>query len=220
MAAGRGDRFGRPKQFTPLHGRPMIVWAIERFEREAAIDSIVLVVSPGSEERVTDVVEQEGFAKIHAIVAGGETRQESVWQGLQALDEASERVLVHDAARACLSQPLLERMIAALAQNDAVVPALPVVDTLIHQSDGELNAMLDRENIAGVQTPQAFRTALLIKAHRSAAASGLKSSDDGSLVFALGEPVRTIEGERTNIKITFEEDLRIAEAIIDLQRQC
>jgi 2-C-methyl-D-erythritol 4-phosphate cytidylyltransferase len=221
MAAGSGERFGggEPKQFVLLHDRPMLTWTIDRFEANTVVDRITLVVTPGDEERVAKLVEGEGFKKVCGIVAGGETRQQSVLSGLEALDESSERVLVHDAARPCLSPALLERIFDALGDNAAVVPALAAVDTLVHVDDGHLDAILDRVNISSVQTPQAFRTELLLRVHRWADARGLTSNDEGSLVLAMGERVRTIPGERANIKITYEEDIRIAEAILSLQRQ-
>jgi 2-C-methyl-D-erythritol 4-phosphate cytidylyltransferase len=221
VAAGSGERFGgsEPKQFVPLHDRPMITWTIEPFEATGAVDRITLVVTPGDEERVATLVQGEGFKKVRAIVAGGQARQQSVRLGLEALDDSSERVLVHDAARPCLSQALLERILGALSDNAAVVPAVDAVDTLVRVDDGYLDTILDRVNISSVQTPQAFRTELLMRAHRWADARGLASSDDGSLVLAMGERVRTIPGERTNIKITYEGDIRIAEAILGPQRQ-
>jgi 2-C-methyl-D-erythritol 4-phosphate cytidylyltransferase len=215
VAAGTGERFGKgPKQFAPLHGRPVIAWAIEPFSRNDRIGGITVVVAPGHEERVRRLAAENGLNKIHAIVPGGDTRQDSVKRGLEALDANSESVLIHDAARPCLSGELLQRILEALRSTDAVVPSEPVVDTLIHERGGALNAILDRVGISRVQTPQGFRTSLIRRAHRNAEAKGIVSSDDASLVFALGEPVKTVAGERGNIKITFEDDLAIAEAIV------
>jgi 2-C-methyl-D-erythritol 4-phosphate cytidylyltransferase len=123
-------------------------------------------------------------------------------------------VLIHDAARPCLSDALRDRLIDALAAHDAVVPAVPVTDTLIRDLDAGVDAILDRVHIAGVQTPQAFRLELIRRAHAAARDRGFKSSDDGSLVLALGEKVATVPGERTNLKVTFRDDLMIAEAIL------
>jgi len=108
--------------------------------------------------------------------------------------------------------------LADLRDNDAVIPVTPAVDTLVREDGGMLDALLDRVHISAVQTPQAFRTDLIVRAHREAEAKGFSSSDEGSLVFALGETVRTIPGERTNIKITFEDDVPIAEAILGRAR--
>jgi 2-C-methyl-D-erythritol 4-phosphate cytidylyltransferase len=215
VAAGSGERFGgRPKQFIALCGRPVIVWAAEAFGRHPDVERITVVAEPGREQEVSSILEGHGVPKIAGVVAGGDTRQDSVRNGLAALPPASETVLVHDAARPCLSGALLQRIVDALAANDAVVPALPAVDTLIREASGRVREIVDRAGICGVQTPQGFRTELLRRAHADAQANGVRSSDDGSLVVALGQPVATVAGERTNIKITYEEDLAIAESIL------
>ena len=221
MAAGSGDRFGsgEPKQFIHLYRRPMLVWSIERFADHPRIDAITVVVAPGSEAQVDQLVERYELRKVRAPVVGGATRQESVSLGLMSLGDEAERVLIHDAARPCVTEALITSMLDKLEEHDAVIPALPAVDTLIHEREGQLDAILDRVNVSGVQTPQGFKTELIVKAHRRAESRGLQASDDGSLVFALGVPVQTVVGERTNIKVTYEDDIRIAEAILELQKQ-
>jgi 2-C-methyl-D-erythritol 4-phosphate cytidylyltransferase len=221
MAAGAGKRFegAEPKKFHSLRGRPALAWAIERFGIHRSVDSISVVVAPGEEDRVRALVVSEQLAKVGQIIHGGATRQESVWMGLESLDPSCDTVLVHDAARPCLTASLVDRTLDALASCDAVVPVWPVVDTLVREEDGRVDAILDRAHIYGVQTPQGFRTGLLVKAHCRAQSDGFVSSDDGSLVFALGEPVMTIPGESTNIKITYIEDAMIAGAILERQRR-
>jgi len=215
MAAGSGDRFGgEPKQFLPLRNKPVIVWAIESFCDHPDVGGITVVAEPGREHEIGELLESYCVEEIEEIVPGGETRQDSVRRGLEALRSTSVTVLVHDAARPCLSGVLLQRILDALCGVDAVVPALPAVDTLIREKANRLHAVVDRTGISGVQTPQGFRTELLRRAHANAEAKGIVSSDDGSLVLAMGEPVSTVPGERTNIKITFEEDMAIAEAIL------
>lgn len=219
MAAGTGERFGgESKQFALLAGKPMLAWSLERFTRDNACDRITIVVTPGTETRVQQLVDEYGFEKINGIVPGGDTRQSSVRFGLELLSPDSERVLVHDAARPCLSESLLQKVIAALDDADAVVPSAPAVDTMIREESNIVADIVDRTGLSVVQTPQGFRTALLRRAHKHAESSSVTSSDDGSLVVALGEAVATVMGERTNIKVTFEDDLRIAEAILNLQR--
>lgn len=216
MAAGTGERFGEkiPKQFCPLNGCPALAWTVRAFSAVDAVTDLVIVITPGLEGRVTAMVDEHGFDKVCRIVAGGDTRQESVRNGLESLADEVKFVLVHDAARPCVSVELIDRVTAALETCGAVVPALPVVDTLIMQKDEAVDAILDRNHIAGVQTPQGFRAELLMKAHRRAASRGLRSSDDGSLVLAMGETVRVVRGEPNNIKITYREDLIVAEAIL------
>ena len=216
MAAGAGERFAGkgPKTLFPLLGIPTLVWPARRFARHRAVDSIVVVAAPGEEARIRSTLDDHRIDKVSRVVAGGATRQESVRRGLETLDPECGDVLIHDAARPCLTADLIDRVIEALGSHAAVIPVLPVVETLVREANGSVDAILDRVHISGAQTPQGFHAALILRAHRSAKSKGFASSDDGSLVFALGEKVQTIEGERTNIKITYSEDAPIAEAIL------
>jgi 2-C-methyl-D-erythritol 4-phosphate cytidylyltransferase len=155
-----------------------------------------------------------GISKIAGVVAGGKTRQESVRLGLDTLDPSFNVVLIHDAVRPCVTPALIGRVLDAASAGGAVIPVCPAVDTLVRENAGAVDAILDRVHISDVQTPQGFSRDLILRAHRRAKATGFTSSDDGSLVFAMGEKVLAIGGERTNIKITYAEDAPIAEAII------
>jgi 2-C-methyl-D-erythritol 4-phosphate cytidylyltransferase len=216
MAAGRGQRFegGAPKQLTLVGGRPMVAWSIERFATFAEIERVVLVIPPAQTDAWRATLAEPSGELVSDVVEGGQRRQESVRLGLEALPEAITHVLIHDAARPCLSTQLLAQIVEAVRRNDAVVPAVPVVDTLAVESGATIDAIVDRTNIVSVQTPQAFEKQLVLRAHRKAYADGLRSSDDGSLVRALGGKVKTIPGERTNMKITYAEDVTIAEEIL------
>ena len=234
MAAGTGERFESkdPKKFYTLLDRPMLVWTAERFAVHPGIDSITVVVTPGEEKRVSSVLDEHGVpggASVVAggdgvsggvsVVAGGATRQESVRLGLESLDPSVDIVLIHDAARPCLTPLLIDRTLDVLKEHAAVIPAVPVVDTLVREEDGNVAAIVDRTHISGVQTPQGFHRNLIVRAHAEAVRRGSVVSDDGSLVLAIGEEVRTIPGEGTNIKITYIEDAVIAEAILSRQRR-
>ncbi len=216
VAAGTGERFGarEPKQFCRLGGRPVLAWAIGAFSSCPAVDSIALVMTPGLEDRAAALVEEYQLEKVETIIAGGAVRQESVRLGLDAVLASTENVLVHDAARPCVTAALIDRVCGALARHAAVIPSVPAVDTLALEVNGSVDAILDRSRIRGVQTPQGFRAELLDRAHRRAAARGLMSSDDGSLIYAMGERVKTVPGDPANIKITYQADLKIAETIL------
>ena len=220
MAAGRGDRFegNTPKQLALVNGRPMIAWSIERFSTCAAVETIILVVPPDQTGAWQAAMAEPSGGHVSNLVNGGERRQDSVRLGIEALPEDVTHVLVHDAARPCLSAKLLDRIVGALNNSDAVVPVVPVVDTLVVDTNGRVDAIVDRATIAGVQTPQAFEKQLLLRAHRKALADGLRSSDDGSLVLALGESVTTVSGDRLNIKVTYPDDVPVAEAILTQAR--
>jgi len=216
MAAGRGDRFQgiAPKQLALVSGRPMVAWSIERLAGCRDIEQVFLVVPPDQTEAWRTAMAEPAGRYVNDLVRGGQRRQDSVRLGLEALPEEATHVVIHDAARPCLTQELLDRILEALGEHDAVVPAVPAVDTLVVDTAGAIDAIVDRANIAGVQTPQAFEKHLILRAHRKAHADGLESSDDGSLVLALGSSVKTIPGDRTNIKVTYPEDIAIAEAIL------
>lgn len=216
MAAGSGSRFdaGTPKQTTTINGRAMLTWSAEVLAASPMVSGLILVAPSGHEESFSRLLGEEAARKLRAAVVGSATRQDSVYNGLEQVPEGTTHVLIHDAARPCLSAALRDRVIDALATHDAVVPAVPVTDTLIRDIDAGVDAILDRVSIAGVQTPQGFRLDLIRRAHRIARERGFKSSDDGSLVLALAEKVATVPGERTNLKVTFRDDVIIAEAIL------
>ncbi len=225
MAGGSGERFAAasdrgadathaPKQLAPLAGRAMIAWSADTLARSARVAHLVIALPVGTESDVRAVLSPDAAEKTHAFVAGGATRQESVFNALRALSDDATHVLIHDAARPCLSPSLVESVLDALSRHDAVVPVVAATDTLVRDYQGRVDAIIDRVYVAGVQTPQAFRRDLIVRAHREARARGFHSSDDGSLVLALGEPVHTVPGERTNIKVTFRDDVAIAEAIL------
>lgn len=220
MAAGRGDRFegNTPKQLALVNGRPMIAWSIERFSACADVKTIILVVPPDQTGAWQAAMAEPSGGHVSNLVNGGERRQDSVRLGIEALPEDVTHVLVHDAARPCLSAKLLDRIVGALNNSDAVVPVVPAVDTLVVDINGRVDAIVDRATIAGVQTPQAFEKQLLLRAHRKAHADGLRTSDDGSLVLALGESVTTVPGDRMNIKVTYPDDVPVAEAILTQAR--
>ena len=216
MAAGSGSRFdaGTAKQTTMLDGRAMLAWSAEMLAVSARVSGLVLVAPAGQEAAFTALLAEQAARKLRAAVSGGNSRQDSVYNGLERVPEGTTHVLIHDAARPCLSPALRDRVIDALASHDAVVPAVPVTDTLIRDMDAGVDAILDRVNLAGVQTPQGFRLELIRSAHRIARERGFKSSDDGSLVLALAENVATVPGERSNLKVTYRDDVIIAEAIL------
>ncbi len=223
MAGGSGERFAgeaaqgdnrAPKQLAPLRGRPMIAWSTDVVANAERVTSFVIAAAPELETSMRDALSPAAAQKLYAFAAGGVTRQESVFNALRALPDGVTHVLIHDAARPCASPALINRMLDAVALHDAVVPAVAATDTLVRDYQGRVDAIIDRVYVAGVQTPQAFRLDLILRAHREARARGFQSSDDGSLVLALGEPVFTVPGERTNIKVTYRDDVAIAEAIL------
>ncbi|MEY2450794.1 MAG: 2-C-methyl-D-erythritol 4-phosphate cytidylyltransferase [Acidimicrobiaceae bacterium] len=197
VAAGAGTRYGRPKQFETLGDRRVVDWSL--FIARELTDHVVLVVP------VDHVDDGEPLADV--VVAGGETRSASVRAGLAALPDEVTHVLVHDAARPVPVTDVWRRVLSALEQGaDGVVPVVPVTDTL-RERDG---ATVDRERFVAVQTPQGFRVDVLRAAH----ADGSEGTDDASLAEANGAKVVLVDGDPTNIKITDESHLAMAELLV------
>lgn len=217
-AAGRGERLGlgTPKALRPIAGTPMLVHAVRALEAARCVD-LVVVVAP--EEFVTDVQALMTQVAVELqVVAGGETRQASVLRGLIALPDDVDVVLVHDAARPLVPADVVTNVVAAVrAGHPAVIPALPVVDTIKRiDSTSHVVETIDRSELRAVQTPQGFSRAVLQRVH--AEADGDDITDDGGLVEAAGIPVLIIEGHEEALKVTRPLDLVIAEAIVAKRR--
>jgi len=211
LAAGRGERMDAtiPKALMAFGGSSIVARAVERASA-AAVSGVVVVAPPGWEGEVGRLVEAY---RVVAVVAGGTTRQASVAAGLSVVPPTAERVLCHDAARPLASTDLFTRTLEALEGWDGVVPTLPMVDTVKRVQDGRIEGTEPRGFLALAQTPQAFSAAALRDAHERALREGFDGSDDALLLERAGYRVRAIEGERTNLKITTPDDIRLAEAL-------
>lgn len=204
MAAGTGTRFGAPvpKQYLPLLGRPVIRHAAEALLREGLVRRLLPVVAAGEESRVADLL---AGLPVLPPVTGGATRAASVRAGLEALAaDPPETVLVHDAARPVIPPGTLAALRAALEAAPGAIPAQPVSDTLKRGADGRIVATVPRDGLFRAQTPQAFRFAALLAAHRRGDGS---ATDDAALLEAAGLPVALVPGGESNVKITWPEDL-------------
>ena len=222
VAGGRGERFGseEPKQFQLLEGRMLLEYAAEALHDSPLVHGIAVVVPAGWESRLRSRLAGAGLAdKLVAILAGGETRRESVWLGLQAL-AGFTHVLVHDAARPFLTQSLIRDTVASVHRHGAATTALPVSDTLMRGGVEEESASttVNREGIWAVQTPQVFEMKLLLEAHERARGLGRDATDDGGLVLELGYPLDFVRGNWWNIKVTRAEDLHRARCILKMRK--
>jgi 2-C-methyl-D-erythritol 4-phosphate cytidylyltransferase len=202
VAAGTGTRFGGAKQFAALGGRRVVDWSLD--VADAVSEGVVLVVPP---DRPLSA----------AVVAGGATRAESVRRGLLAVPADAEIVVVHDAARPFADRSLFDAVVAAVRHGaDGAVPATPVSDTIKQIDDaGFVIATPARASLVAVQTPQAFRAAILRRAHRGEP----EGTDDASLVEAIGGRVMTVPGDPDNRKLTVPDDLDWARARVALERR-
>lgn len=201
VAGGRGDRFGAPKQFLTVGGRRLVDHAVAA---AGAVCDEVVVVLP--DDRGWD------GEPVAAVVAGGDTRSESVRAGLAAVDPETEIVVVHDAARPLASTGLFELVIDTVrAGADGAVPALEVVDTIKRVDGARVIETVARVGLVAVQTPQAFRASTLRRAHEAST----DATDDAALMEAAGGSVVVVAGEPTNLKITTVADLSVAGALLE-----
>jgi 2-C-methyl-D-erythritol 4-phosphate cytidylyltransferase/2-C-methyl-D-erythritol 2,4-cyclodiphosphate synthase len=215
LAAGDGKRMGGdlPKQFLPLAGRPLLDRSLSAFTGSHRIDGVVLALPSSLSDEVKESYQH--VAKVIAVVDGGAKRQDSVRNALAAVPEETEIILVHDAVRPIVSRDLLGRCVELAREHGAVVPVVPVRDTVKQWDRAEKTLCTrDRSELMLAQTPQGFRAGILRDAYGKAREEGREGTDDASLVEGAGYPVIPVPGEESNVKITIPEDLRIAEGLL------
>lgn len=216
VAAGRGERVGGdvPKQYRMLAGQPVLRRTLQALLQRFAPGEVRVVIDPAHRPLYEKTVCGLGLPE---PLAGGPSRRESVRAGLEALaGDPPQDVWVHDAVRPFVSTTLLDRLAEALATRAAVVPVVAVADSLVRRSDGAVERYVPRAGLARVQTPQAFRFDLLLRAHRTVPCGDF--TDDGSMVWACGEEVATVEGEEENFKLTTPSDFARAERVLATRR--
>ncbi len=215
LAAGRGERAGQaegPKQYRKIGGKAVIARSLEAFTDHPAVGQIIVAIHPDDDALFREAVGDD--ARRIKLVHGGATRQASTRLALEALAESfPKHVMIHDAARPFVDAELIDRVAAALIEAEAVLPALPVSDT-IKRSDRELNVLetVPREDLHAAQTPQAFNYQRIRYAHRQAAGAGLDAfTDDAAIAAWAGLPVRIVRGSVDNIKLTWARDIAMAD---------
>jgi 2-C-methyl-D-erythritol 4-phosphate cytidylyltransferase len=212
-AGGLGTRLGRrtPKQFLRLGGVPILSVTVGLFTAHPSVEAVVVAAPSAHVERARRLVARLARRRPVIVVPGGATRQESVWRAFQQAP-AAEIVVVHDAVRPFIDRRLIEAVVGAAAETGAAICALPITETVKRAREGLVEATLDRSGLWAVQTPQAFRAALLREAHDKALRDGVVGTDDAMLIERLGHPVRVVPGRLDNIKITTAADLHRARA--------
>lgn len=220
-AAGRGERLGpgTPKALRLLAGVPMLVHAVRVLARARLVDLVVVAAPPEDVAGVKRILADHDVPAEVLVVAGGTTRQESVLRALEALPADVEVVLVHDAARPLVPVEVVDAVAAAVRDGaEAVVPALPVADTIKRvDAQGLVHETLERSALRAVQTPQGFRRAVLEAAH-AASDPTLDATDDAGLVERSGHPVHVVPGAEEAFKVTRPLDLVLAEAVLARRR--
>jgi 2-C-methyl-D-erythritol 4-phosphate cytidylyltransferase len=215
VAAGRGERLGGkvPKQYREIAGVPMLLRALRPFTSHPEVAQVVVALPAEDASSPPDWLAALTGGSL-VLVPGGAERSASVAAGLAALSPACEIVLVHDAARPFVGRGLIDAVIQVARTGVGAVPALPLSDTVKETKDPTTKAVgrtVPRDRLWRAQTPQGFPRQLLVRAH--AAAGGEAASDDAALVERLGHEVRLVPGSERNLKVTTEEDLRLAEVI-------
>ena len=220
VAAGKSTRMGPniDKAFLSLGPRPVIAWSLLAFEQCQDIDQIVLVVRRDQITAAQSVAGMFGISKIKAIVPGAGKRQDSVINGMKAMDPDTRIVVVHDSARPCVTAELISNVIKSAKRNGCGIAASPVYDTVKYVERGmTVDHTVDRSKLWAVQTPQAFQASLLTKAYKKVEDEKVVVTDEAGAVELLGEPVRLVEWKKPNFKITTAEDLAVATAILELK---
>lgn len=217
VAAGRGTRMGPniDKLFLEVAGQPVVAHTWARFDSTACIDEIVLVVRVGMEPAFREMGATLGVKKPFHFAAGGAERQDSVWNGLQALNARIDLVAIHDGARPCASRELIEQCVRAANDFGGAVAAQRVTDTIKQSDDGlTIARTVDRATLWSVQTPQAFRVSVIRQAIAAARERGLNLTDDTAACELIGQPVRLVESKQPNPKVTVRGDLPFIETLL------
>ena len=215
-AGGTGERFGadKPKQFLPLQGEPVVIRSMAPFCVHPFCRNIIVAVHRDWFQWLDDEMNiHHSWGTCIGIVPGGEERADSVYAGLKAIID-KEIVLIHDAARPFVSIKMINDSVLAAQEYGAAAVAVPVTDTIKREKDSFISETVERAGLWRVQTPQAFRYDVIMKAHKMAQEDGFKGTDDCMLVERyLDTKIKIVQGADFNIKITGPEDMKIASAL-------
>jgi 2-C-methyl-D-erythritol 4-phosphate cytidylyltransferase len=213
VAAGRGTRFGRPKQLIDIAGEPMLAWSLRTFAGMPEVRDVVVVTEAQWLDEVAEVARAAAGAKCSAVVPGGATRQESTYAGLRAVTQPCEAVFVHDGARPLIAAEDVRRGMEPVSSGRASLLAIPVVDTIktVDAESGIVSATLDRSMLWAAQTPQFATFEDLLRAHEAGFEHGVDATDDAMLLERIGVAVHVVQGSPENFKVTLPEDRLRAE---------
>lgn len=220
VAAGKGTRMGNPdKLWLPVAGRPLVEHTWARFDVCEAVNEIVLVIREEQENPFRKLAADINARKPFKFVNGGKERQDSVWNGLEALSSNVQLVAIQDGARPCTSDSLIKATFAAAGEHGAAVAAQRVTDTIKESADGEcITRHLDRSRLWAVQTPQTFRVDVIRRALAAVREKGIVVTDDTAACELIGQPVKLVESSEPNPKLTFAEDIVVLERLLRRSR--
>lgn len=216
-AGGLGTRLQtvHPKPLVLLNGKPLIAYSIDIFEKSPVINGIIVVIHEYHILDVEDIVKHYNFKKVERVVIGGATRSASVYKGLQEVGDNTDTVVVHDGARPLLNPQVLKKAVAQGQSHGAAIVGVRVKPTIKKVDPQSLlvRETLTRSELWEIQTPQVFKRDILLRAYGQKNTED--ATDDASLVERLGVPVKVVESDYENIKITTKEDLVLAEALLN-----
>jgi len=215
VAAGKGVRMGTDKLWLEIAGRPVIAHTWQRFNDAQCIGEIILVVRDGMQKNFAELAAKFHLQKPFRIVVGGAERQDSVWNGLEALSPKTEIVAIQDAARPCTPESLIAATIDAARVSGAAVAARAVTDTIKESGDGKtVSRTLDRSKLWSVQTPQTFRVEVIRRAIAAARQKNLVFTDDTAACELISQPVQLVPSASPNPKVTVPGDLPVIEMLL------
>ena len=225
LAAGVGSRMGntdKPKQFLPIYGKPLMVHTIEAFEINDEVDAIVISTNEEYIDDVKVMCKQYDLSKVKAVVAGGDSRQISVYNGLKGIMDLGAKdddiIIIHDSARPLVSQKIISGNIAVCKEFGAVDTVIPASDTIVHSVDGQtISDIPVRKELYQGQTPQTFKLSIIKEAHEAIRDKNIPNvTDDTKLVLLSGREVHLVEGDKMNFKITTFDDLMMLKALLKI----
>jgi 2-C-methyl-D-erythritol 4-phosphate cytidylyltransferase len=214
-AAGQGKRMGagKNKLLLDLNNIPVLIHTLKVFEEDELCEGIILAIHPQDEEEFILLLKKHNVKKVLDLVPGGKERQDSIYNALKTV-KTEGIILVHDAARPFILKDQIHRLLDTAQKTDAAIIGVPAKDTMKTVRDNVVKATVERSSLWVVQTPQAFRFSLLYRAYEQAAKDGFVGTDDSSLVERISHPVTMVEGDYDNLKLTTQEDLFFAQAIL------
>jgi 2-C-methyl-D-erythritol 4-phosphate cytidylyltransferase len=220
-SAGIGKRFGEKarKTFVTLGGKPLLLWALETLSAAPEVREIIPVIKEEDMEYALDLFEQYCIPKIKRIAPGGQERQDSVYHGINLIEDKNCIVMVHDGVRPLIEPAVITAAARQLKNCDGVVAAVPVKDTIKEAAEGEVIQTLARDRLWAVQTPQIFHCETIRNAYSRAMKESFYSTDDSALVEKYGGRIKVVMGSYTNIKVTTPEDLQVAELFLSMREQ-
>ncbi len=218
VGAGTGNRMslGYNKVLAELCGKPVVEWTIRNFIETGLIDNLVLVINPKDQEEMNDIFNIYKNKTNLKIVFGGQRRQDSVHNGIKALSDNVEIVLIHDAARPFITKEIIQRSILYAQKYGAACAGIQAKDTIkVVDDNNTITSTLERSSLWHAQTPQAFRKDIILTAYEQASIRGITATDDASLAEEAGFKVTMFEGSSKNIKLTSKEDLELGKFFMD-----